>query len=123
MRAVRRGGTLSISGVHGGPVQMFPLGDLFDMQVTLRMGKANVLRWVPDIMPLLRDGDPLGVDDLATHEMALDDAPRAYAMFQAKEDGCIKVVLRPRAMRRSARRDGVRADTTTRAPEERAPCP
>jgi len=95
MRAVRRGGTLSISGVYGGPVQMFPLGDLFDMQVTLRMGQANVLRWAGDIMPLLRDGDPLGVDDLATHEMALDEAPRAYAMFQAKEDGCIKVVLRP----------------------------
>jgi threonine dehydrogenase-like Zn-dependent dehydrogenase len=95
MRAVRRGGTLSISGVYGGPVQMFPLGDLFDMQVTLRMGQANVLRWVGDIVPLLRDGDPLGVDDLVTHEMALDEAPRAYAMFQAKEDGCIKVVLRP----------------------------
>lgn len=95
MRAVRRGGTLSISGVYGGPVQMFPLGDLFDMQVTLRMGQANVLRWVGDIIPLLQDGDPLGVDDLVTHEMALDEAPRAYAMFQAKEDGCIKVVLRP----------------------------
>lgn len=95
MRAVRRGGTLSISGVYGGPAQMFPLGDLFDMQVTLRMGQANVLRWVGDLMPLLQDGDPLGVDDLVTHEMALDEAPRAYAMFQAKEDGCIKVVLRP----------------------------
>jgi threonine dehydrogenase-like Zn-dependent dehydrogenase len=74
---------------------MFPLGDLFGLQVTLRMDQANVLRWVGDIVPLLQDGDPLGVDDLVTHEMALDDAPRAYAMFQAKEDGCVKVVLRP----------------------------
>jgi threonine dehydrogenase-like Zn-dependent dehydrogenase len=95
MRAVRRGGTLSISGVYGGPVRMFPLGDLFDMQVTLRMGQANVLRWVGEIMPLLQDGDTLGVDDLVTHEMPLAEAPRAYEMFQAKEDGCIKVVLRP----------------------------
>jgi threonine dehydrogenase-like Zn-dependent dehydrogenase len=93
--SVRRGGTVSLSGVYGGPVQMFPLGDLFDMQVTLRMGQANVRRWVDDILPLLDDRDPLGVHDLTTHELPLDEAPAAYATFQEKRDGCIKVVLRP----------------------------
>ena len=92
---VRRGGTLSISGVYGGPFPKFPLGDLFDKQVTLRMGQANVRRWVDDILPLLTDADPLGVDDLVTHELPLDQAPYAYEIFQKKEDGCIKVILEP----------------------------
>ncbi len=93
--AVRRGGTVSLLGVYGGPVQMFPLGDLFDMQVTLRMGQANVRRWTDDLLPLVADGDPLGLDDLVTHELPLEEAPRAYALFQQKEDGCVKVVLKP----------------------------
>ena len=102
LKCVRRGGTVSICGVYGGPVQMFPLGDLFDMQVTLRMGQANVRRWVDEIMPLLTDEDPLGVHDLATHEVPLEEAPDAYATFQAKRDGCIKVVLQPESEPREA---------------------
>ena len=96
MRSIRRGGTLSLSGVYSGPVHLFPLGDLFDMGVTLRMGQANVRRWVPELLPLLEDDtDPLGIDDFTTHELPLDAAPQAYAMFQRKEDGSIKVVLHP----------------------------
>jgi threonine dehydrogenase-like Zn-dependent dehydrogenase len=95
--AVRRGGTLSIAGVYGGPFPMFPLGDLFDKQITLRMGQANVKRWVDDIIPLLLDGDPLGVDDLITHRMPIEQAPYAYEIFQKKMDGCVKVVLEPGA--------------------------
>jgi len=95
MGAVRRGGTLSISGVYGGSFPMFPLGDMFDKQVTIRMGQANVKRWVDDIVPLLVEGDPLGIDDLVTHRVPLGEAPKAYEMFQKKDDGCIKVVLQP----------------------------
>ena len=97
MRSIRRGGTLSLVGVYGGPVQMFPLGDLFDMQVQLRMGQANVLRWVPEILPLLNEDDPLGVDDLGTHRLPLERASDAYEMFRDKREGCIKVVLDPAA--------------------------
>jgi threonine dehydrogenase-like Zn-dependent dehydrogenase len=93
--AIRRGGTLSISGVYTGPIQAFPLGDLFDMQIQVRMGQANVRRWVDDIMPLLDDEDPLGTEDLKTHEMPLDDAPLGYEIFQKKQDGAIKIVLKP----------------------------
>ncbi len=95
MAAVRRGGTFSISGVYTGPIQMFPLGDLFDMQVQVRMGQANVRRWVPEIMPLLGDDDPLGTEDLKTHTMPLRDAPLGYEIFQKKQDGAIKCVLKP----------------------------
>jgi threonine dehydrogenase-like Zn-dependent dehydrogenase len=93
--AVRRGGTLSVVGVYAGYIQMFNLGDLFDRQITIRMGQANVRRWSDEILPLLSDGDPLGTDDLVTHEFPLEEAPRAYELFQKKDDGCIKVVLRP----------------------------
>jgi threonine dehydrogenase-like Zn-dependent dehydrogenase len=92
---VRRGGTISISGVYGGTSDPMPLRVLFDKQVQIRMGQANVLRWVPDIMPLLLDGDPFGTDSFASHRVPLDQAPEAYEKFQKKEDGCFKVVLTP----------------------------
>jgi threonine dehydrogenase-like Zn-dependent dehydrogenase len=92
---VRRGGTISLSGVYGGMLDPLPLMTLFDKQVQLRMGQANVKRWIDDIMPLLMDGDPLGVDDFATHRVPLDEAPTMYETFQKKQDGAIKVLLQP----------------------------
>jgi threonine dehydrogenase-like Zn-dependent dehydrogenase len=93
--AVRRGGAISLSGVYGGMADPLPMLTLFDKQVQLRMGQANVKRWVPDILPLLTDDDPLGVEGFATHHVALDDAAEAYRMFQGKKDGAVKVVFRP----------------------------
>jgi threonine dehydrogenase-like Zn-dependent dehydrogenase len=61
----------------------------------VRMGQANVRRWSDEILPLLTDDDPLGVDDLATHILPLAEAPRGYDLFQKKQDGAIKVVLHP----------------------------
>ena len=95
--AIRRGGTLSISGVYLGLEQNFPLGDLFDRQIQIRMGQANVRRWVPEILPLLTDDDPLGTEDLTTHRLPLEQAPHGYEIFREKEDGAIKVVLDPAA--------------------------
>ncbi|MFT7022074.1 MAG: threonine dehydrogenase-like Zn-dependent dehydrogenase [Rhodococcus sp. (in: high G+C Gram-positive bacteria)] len=92
---VRRGGTISLSGVYGGMADPLPLMTLFDKQIQLRMGQANVLRWVDDIMPLLTDEDPFGVDDFATHTLPLDQAPHAYDIFQRKADGAVKVLLKP----------------------------
>jgi len=93
--AVRRGGTISLVGVYGGTADPLPMLTLFDKQVQLRMGQANVKRWVPDILPLLTDEDPLGVDGFATHRLPLTDAPAAYRMFQEKKDGAVKVVFQP----------------------------
>jgi threonine dehydrogenase-like Zn-dependent dehydrogenase len=92
---VRRGGTISLIGVYGGAADPLPMLTLFDKQIQLRMGQANVRAWTDDILPLLLDGDPLGTDDFATHRLPLDDAPRAYDMFQKKEDGAVKVLLQP----------------------------
>jgi len=94
--SVRRGGTLSVSGVYGGAVDPLPLMDLFDKQIQIRMGQANVRRWTDEILPLVtQDDDPLGTEDLATHKLPLDQAPQAYEMFQKKENGAIKVLLQP----------------------------
>jgi threonine dehydrogenase-like Zn-dependent dehydrogenase len=92
---VRRGGTISVIGVYGGMTDPLPMMKLFDKQVSIRMGQANVRRWVDDILPLLTDDDPLGVDSFATHHMPLDQASAAYEMFQKKQDGAVKVVFRP----------------------------
>ncbi len=94
--AVRRGGTISVAGVYGGQTDPVPMMTLFDKQVQLRMGQANVRRWIPDLMPLVTDdADPLGTEGFATHHLDLDGAPGAYASFQRKQDGMIKVVFRP----------------------------
>ncbi len=92
---VRRGGTISVIGVYAGAADPMPMTTLFDKQIQLRMGQANVLRWVPDILPLLTDADPLGVDGFATHHLPLDQAAHAYEIFQKKQDGAVKIVLRP----------------------------
>ncbi|MGA8850354.1 MAG: alcohol dehydrogenase catalytic domain-containing protein [Aeromicrobium sp.] len=94
--AVRRGGTVSLIGVYGGAASPMPLMQMFDKQIQLRMGQANVRRWSDDILPLVTDdSDPLGTESFATHRLPLDDAPKAYAQFRAKEDGMIKVVFQP----------------------------
>ena len=93
---VRRGGTISISGVYAGDADLLPLKTMFDKQLTLRMGQCNVKRWIDDLMPLVEDeADPLAIGDLVTHHGALEDAPALYEKFQTKRDGCVKVVLHP----------------------------
>lgn len=94
--AVRRGGTVSLSGVYGGAADPLNLMHLFDKQLTIRMGQANVHRWISALWPLVTDpADPLGVLDLRTHRLPLEAAPEGYEMFNARRDGCIKVVLDP----------------------------
>ena len=94
--AVRRGGTVSIAGVYGGAMDPFPMMQLFDKQVSIRMGQANVRAWTEDLMPFLEgDDDRLGVDTFATHHLPLSEAPEAYKSFQEKSDGMVKVVFKP----------------------------
>jgi threonine dehydrogenase-like Zn-dependent dehydrogenase len=93
---VQRGGTVSLSGVYGGAASPMPLLQMFDKQLNIRQGQANVKRWMEDLLPLVTgDDDPLGVDTFATHHVPLDEAPQAYEQFQKKEDGTFKVVFRP----------------------------
>jgi threonine dehydrogenase-like Zn-dependent dehydrogenase len=96
IKTVRRGGTVSVSGVYGGAIDPMPMLEMFDKGIQLRMGQCHVKRWINDIMPLvLDDADPLGTESLATHHLPLDQAPHGYEIFQKKQDGCQKVVLRP----------------------------
>jgi threonine dehydrogenase-like Zn-dependent dehydrogenase len=92
---VRRGGTISLSGVYGGMADPMPMLTLFDKQLQLRMGQANVHRWVPEILPLLTDDDPLGTEGFATHKLPLSEAAHGYEIFQKKQDNAIKVLLQP----------------------------
>ncbi|GAA3667849.1 alcohol dehydrogenase catalytic domain-containing protein [Microbacterium marinilacus] len=93
---VRRGGTVSLSGVYAGDADILPMKTLFDKQISLRMGQCNVKRWIDDLMPLVEDpNDPLGTQNLVTHRGGLDEGPDLYSTFQRKADGCVKVVLKP----------------------------
>jgi threonine dehydrogenase-like Zn-dependent dehydrogenase len=91
----RRGGTISLSGVYGGAADPMPLLTMFDKQLTVRMGQANVKHWIDDLMPLLEGDDVLGVDGFASHRIPLAEAPAAYETFQKKQDGAFKIVLDP----------------------------
>ena len=95
MGCLRRGGTLSVIGVYGGWYPLWPLGDLFDRQITVRWGQANVRRWTDTLVSLLEQGDPLDAAELVTHQVPLEQAPDWYRRFRDKEPGVRKVVLRP----------------------------
>lgn len=95
---VRRGGTISLSGVYAGDADTLPMKTMFDKQLSIRMGQCNVKRWINDLMPLVeQEDDPLGTEDLVTHHVPIEDAPAMYELFQKKADGCVKVVLHPGA--------------------------
>ena len=94
IECVRRGGTISVVGVYGGAADPMPLMQMFDKQIQLRMGQANVRRWSDEILALLqRDDDVLGVESFATHHLPLEKAPWAYATFRDKGDGMVKTVF------------------------------
>jgi threonine dehydrogenase-like Zn-dependent dehydrogenase len=96
IKGVRRGGTVSVSGVYGGETDPLPMMEMFDRGIQLRMGQCHVRRWTDDLLPVVTaDDDPLGLEDFATHRVPLEEAPAAYEMFQKKQDGCFKVVLKP----------------------------
>jgi threonine dehydrogenase-like Zn-dependent dehydrogenase len=92
---VRRGGTISLIGVYGGMADPIPMLTLFDKQIQLRMGQANVWRWIPEILPLQTEGDPFGTEGFATHHIPLDDTPAGYETFQKKQDGAVKFLIHP----------------------------
>ena len=96
IECVRRGGTVSVSGVYGGAADPMPMLQLFDKQIQLRMGQANVRRWSDDILAVLnQDDDVLGVEQFATHRLPLQEAPEAYATFRDKKDGMVKTLFTP----------------------------
>lgn len=96
IHAVRRGGTVSITGVYGGAIDPLPMMEMFDKGISLRMGQCHVKRWIDELMPyVLDDDDPLGTEDMASHYLPLADAPRGYELFQKKREGCTKVILQP----------------------------
>ena len=96
IKSVRRGGTVSVSGVYGGEIDPMPMMEIFDRGITMRFGQCHVRRWTDQIAKVLEhEDDVLGVESLATHRPPLEEAPAAYEMFQKKADGCVKVVLKP----------------------------
>jgi threonine dehydrogenase-like Zn-dependent dehydrogenase len=92
--ACRKGGTVSIPGVYGGFADKFPLGAIFAKGLTLRSGQTHVHRYMKPLLKRIEDGD-IDPSCIITHRLDLDDAGRAYEMFQKKEDQCVKVVLMP----------------------------
>ncbi|MFD2614924.1 zinc-dependent alcohol dehydrogenase [Paenibacillus gansuensis] len=93
-QAVRKGGTIQITGVYGGRYNAFPLGDIFQRNVNIRSGQAPVIHYMPYMYELITTGkvDP---GDVITHVLPLSEAKRGYEVFDTKTDDCIKVVLKP----------------------------
>jgi threonine dehydrogenase-like Zn-dependent dehydrogenase len=94
MYVCRPAGVLSVPGVYGGLVDKLPFGMVMQKGLTVRTGQTHVNRWTDDLLRLIQDGtiDPSFV---ITHTVSLDEGPEAYKTFRDKEDGCIKVVLKP----------------------------
>lgn len=93
-QAVRKGGTVMLVGVYGLRYNMFPLGDFFSRNVTLKMGQCPAHSYIDKILHLIKQGkfDPT---DIITHKLSLDQGEHGYEIFDKKEDNCIKVILKP----------------------------
>ncbi|MDV2885970.1 alcohol dehydrogenase catalytic domain-containing protein [Alkalihalophilus pseudofirmus] len=93
-KAVRKFGLVQLTGVYGTEANNFPLGDFFSRNVSLKMGQAPVIHMMPKLYEMVKQKkfDPT---DIITHRMSLQEAPKAYDIFDKKEDGNIKVVLKP----------------------------
>ncbi|MGA7731917.1 MAG: zinc-dependent alcohol dehydrogenase [Chloroflexia bacterium] len=95
MSAVRRAGTVTVVGVYAGTYDNFPLGQMFDKGVKITgIGQAPVHNYIDHLLELIRSGKVV-TDDIITHRLPLDEAPHGYDIFNKKEDGCVKVVLKP----------------------------
>lgn len=94
VKAIRKFGTVQITGVYGALYNMFPLGDFFSRNITLRMGQAPVVHYMPELFNMIiqKKIDPT---EIVTHKLPLNAADHAYKIFNDHEDGCIKVVLKP----------------------------
>ena len=90
----RKGGTVSIPGVYGGWLDKFPLGAAFAKGLTLKMGQTHVHKYMPGLLERIERGE-IDPSFIITHRVALDDAPEMYRTFREKQDGCIKVVMKP----------------------------
>lgn len=93
-QAVRKCGTVQLVGVYGARYNMFPLGDFFAHNITMKMGQCPAQTYIPRIMELIQKNE-FDATDIITHKMSLDDAETAYDLFEKKKDNCIKVVLKP----------------------------
>jgi threonine dehydrogenase-like Zn-dependent dehydrogenase len=94
IQACRKGGTVSIPGVYGGIIDKIPMGAAFNKGLTMKMGQTHVHRYLPRLMEHIEDGD-IDPSFVVTHTVPLERAPEMYKTFRDKEDGCIKVVLKP----------------------------
>jgi threonine dehydrogenase-like Zn-dependent dehydrogenase len=92
--ACRNGGTVSIPGVYGGFLDKIPFGSIMNRSLTIRTGQTHVQRYMQPLLERIQRGE-IDPSVVITHRMKLDDAPEAYRMFRNKDDGCIKVVLKP----------------------------
>lgn len=92
--AVRRGGTVTVMGVYGTPYDNFPLHQWFDKGIILMGGQSWPHRYIDHLMQLVQEGK-VKLDDIVTHKVSLDDAPKMYDIFNKKEDNCVKVILKP----------------------------
>lgn len=94
MSAVRKFGTLQLTGVYGSKYNQFPLGNIFERNVKIKMGQAPVIHYMPMLFKMITEGE-LDPTEIVSHKMRLDQASEAYQIFNDHEDGCVKVVLKP----------------------------
>jgi alcohol dehydrogenase len=93
-RAVRRSGRVTIMGVYGTNYDNFPLGQMLDKGITVQTGQAPVHTRIDKLLEIVEKGE-IVLDDIITHQLPLAEAAHAYDIFNKKEDGCVKVVLKP----------------------------
>jgi threonine dehydrogenase-like Zn-dependent dehydrogenase len=110
IQACRKGGTVSVPGVYGGFIDKTPIGSWFQKGLTMKGGQTHVHRYMQPLLSRIQGGE-VDPSSIISHRVGIEDAPEAYRMFRDKQEGCVKVVMRPNGGNgRHAGGNGSRAD-------------
>jgi S-(hydroxymethyl)glutathione dehydrogenase / alcohol dehydrogenase len=93
-QAVRKGGTIQLTGVYGGRYNAFPLGDIFQRNVDIKTGQAPVIPYMSFLYNMINERK-IDISDIITHVLPLEQAKHGYEVFDTKTEDCIKVILKP----------------------------
>ena len=94
IQACGKGGTVSIPGVYAGFIDKFPMGQAFAKGLTFKMGQTHAQKYLRPLLARIEKGE-INPAAIITHRMSLDEAPHGYKIFRDKQDGCVKIVLKP----------------------------
>ena len=72
----------------------FSPSEAYDLNLTMKVGRCPARYYMDIVIPKLMDWR-WDLDMIFSHTMPLSDGPRAYEIFDRKEENALKILLKP----------------------------